>query len=229
MKRMRKVCAVCLALPLLSLSLCAGDKEKDEETFKNGANVLREMLDSKAVPSTLIAKADCVIVLPGVKKVGLGIGGSGGRGPMSCRTGKKFDGRWSAPAMLRVRALSAGLQIGGSSTDFVLLIMSENGANAIVKGKTKLGNQASVAAGPSGGSNVPAIAADVLTYGRTEGMFAGMSMGGATLQPDDDANERLYGKPITASDIVLSSEVATQAGGEPLVRLLDSHAGKRPQ
>jgi lipid-binding SYLF domain-containing protein len=217
----------CVALVFVSLPVLAGDKEKDEETFKNGAKVLQEMLDSKAVPQTVLAKANCVIVLPSVKKFGFGIGGSGGRGPMSCRTGKKFSGKWSAPAMLRISGVSAGLQVGGSSTDYILLVMSENGANAILKGKTKLGNDATAAAGPSGATTSSAISADVLTYGRAKGLFAGVSLSGATLESDDEANKRLYGKTLTAQDIVLGSAAQTQAGGQPLVALLDTKAPKR--
>jgi len=200
-------------------------KDKDDETFNNGAKVLREMLDTNAVPATLLAKANCVIVLPNVKKFGFGIGGSGGRGPMSCR--RKITGEWSAPAMLRISGVSAGLQVGGSSTDYVLLVMSENGVNAILKGKTKLGNEATAAAGPSGATTSSSINADVLTYGRAKGLFAGMSLGGATLESDDDANKRVYGKAVTARNIVVEGTVQTQTGGQPLVALLDTKAAKQ--
>ncbi len=203
----------------------AGDKEKDQETFQNGAKVLQEMLNSNSVPSSLLAKANCVIVLPSVKKFGFGIGGSGGRGPMTCRTGKNFTGKWSAPAMLRISGVSAGLQIGGSSTDFILLVMSENGVNAILKGKTKLGNDATAAAGPSGATTSSSITADVLTYGRAKGLFAGVSLGGATLESDTDANQRLYAK-TGAGDIVRDSSVHTCEGGKPLVALLENKASK---
>ncbi len=215
-----------LVIALLVPAAWAADVDKDEETFKNGAKVLQEMLDSHTVPSTLLAKANCVIVLPSVKKFGLGIGGSGGRGPMTCRGGKKFAGKWSAPAMLRISGVSAGLQVGGSSTDFILLVMSENGVNAILKGKTKLGNEATAAAGPSGATSSSSITADVLTYGRAKGLFAGVSLGGATLESDSDANKRLYGK-TEAREIVLDSAVHTCEGGEPLVALLDAKAPKR--
>jgi lipid-binding SYLF domain-containing protein len=215
-----------LVVLLISATAWGGDTEKDEETFKNGAKVLQEMLNSNAVPSTLLAKANCVIVLPSVKKFGFGIGGSGGRGPMTCRTGKKFTGNWSAPAMLRISGVSAGLQVGGSSTDFILLVMSENGVNAILKGKTKLGNDATAAAGPSGATTSSSITADVLTYGRAKGLFAGVSLGGATLESDTDANQRLYGK-AAAKDIVLHSGVKTCEGGEPLVALLQEKAPQR--
>jgi len=125
-------------------------KSKDEETLTNAGTVLQAMLSGKAVPADLLRKAECVIVLPGVKKFGFGVGGSGGRGPMLCRTGKNFSGRWSAPAMYTIGGVSAGLQVGGSSTDYVLLVVSQKGVDALLKGKTKLGDEATAAAGPSG-------------------------------------------------------------------------------
>src|SRR5690348_7710830 len=180
MSKIPRCALLFFLLAFLLPAAWAGDKEKDQDTFQNGAKVLQEMLNSNSVPSSLLAKANCVIVLPSVKKFGFGIGGSGGRGPMTCRTGKNFNGKWSAPAMLRISGVSAGLQIGGSSTDFILLVMSENGVNAILKGKSKLGNDATAAAGPSGATSSSSITADVLTYGRAKGLFAGVSLSGAT-------------------------------------------------
>jgi lipid-binding SYLF domain-containing protein len=212
---------------LLILPAWAGDKEKDEETLKNAAAVLQEMLNDKNIPSGVIAKADCVIVLPNVKKFGVGVGGSGGRGPMSCRAGKDFRGKWSAPAMLSVSGVSAGLQVGGSSTDFVLLVMAEKGVEAVLKGKTKLGRDATAAAGPSGATTGGAVGgSDMLTYGRAKGLFAGTSMGGATLEQDHDANKRLYDKAISAREIVRGNVVQTTPGGQPLVSLLNSKTAK---
>jgi lipid-binding SYLF domain-containing protein len=178
----------------LALPAWCGDKEKDQETIKNATTVLQDMLSSKAVPADLLAKADCVIVLPNVKKFGFGIGGSGGRGPISCRTGKNFEGKWSAPAMLTVGGVSAGLQVGGSSSDFVLLVMTEKAVNTILDQKTKLGTDATAAAGPSGATAGSPVGGDVLTYGRAKGLFAGVSLGGASLEADNDANTRTYGK-----------------------------------
>lgn len=226
MKKSRLLSLVSAVILFLVLPAWGGDKEKDEETFKNGTKVLQEMLDSNAVPSSLLEKADCVIVLPGVKKFGFGIGGSGGRGPMTCRSGKKFEGKWSAPAMFKIGGVSAGLQVGGSSSDFVLLVMSEKGVEAILKGKTKLGNEATAAAGPSGATSTSAPAADVLTYGKAKGLFAGVSLSGASLEPDNDANQRLYGKAIGPRDIVIGNTVPTPAGGQGLTTLLDSKTGK---
>jgi lipid-binding SYLF domain-containing protein len=214
----------CLtSLMLAILPVWGGDKEKDEQTLQNAAKVLQEMLKSDSVPSGVLAKADCVIVLPDVKKVGFGIGGSGGRGPMLCRSGSKFDGTWSAPAMYTIGGASFGLQVGGSSTDFVLLLMDPKAVDAVLNGKTKLGRDATAAAGPSGAtSNGTVGGSDILTYGRASGLFAGMSLGGATLDSDDDANNRLYGKSITVQEIVRGGAVQCPAGGTPLVSLLNA-------
>ena len=217
----------CIVMILLILPAWGANEEKDEETFQKAAAVLQEMLNGNNVPADLLAKADCVMVLPNVKKFGVGIGGSGGRGPMSCRAGEHFRGKWSAPAMFKVSGVSAGLQVGGSSSDFVLLIMSDKGLNAILKGKTKLGSDATAAAGPSGATASSVGEADIFTYGKAKGLFAGVSLGSATLEPDADANQRLYGKPIGAREIVRGKEVSTPAGGEPLVSLLESKAPKR--
>ncbi len=211
---------------LLAVPASAADREKDQQTVKNATTVLQDMLDSNAVPAELLAKAQCVIVLPNVKKFGFGVGGSGGRGPISCRTGKKFDGGWSAPAMLKVGGVSAGLQVGGSSSDFVLLVMSEKGVNSILDQKTKLGSDATAAAGPSGATSGSPVGADVLTYGRAKGLFAGVSLGGASLEADNDANQRTYGKALSARDIVLGNAVQTPPGQRDLIVLLDDKAGK---
>jgi len=213
---------------LFILPLWGADKGKDEETLRNAATVLQGMIDGNGVPQDVLVRADCVIVLPSVKKFGFGIGGSGGRGPMTCREGKNFAGKWSAPAMYSVGGASFGLQAGGSSTDFVLLIMSQKGVDAILQGKTKLGRDATAAAGPSGATSVSTVGqSDVLTYGHASGLFAGMSLGAATLEPDSDANQRLYGKAITAKEILMDNAVKTPAGAAPLISLLDSKIAKR--
>jgi lipid-binding SYLF domain-containing protein len=205
-----------------------GDKEKDEQTLQNAAKVLKEMLNSDNVPADVLAKANCVIVLPDVKKVGFGIGGSGGRGPMLCRSGNKFGGTWSAPAMFTVGGASFGLQVGGSSTDFVLLLMDDKAVDAVLNGKTKLGRDATAAAGPTGATSTGTLGGtDILTYGRASGLFAGMSLGGATLDPDNDANTRLYGKPMTAQEIVRGSSVKCPPGGMTLVSMLNGKTGKQ--
>ncbi len=204
------------------------DKSKDEETLKNAAAVLSAMLSSDKIPPDVLASADCMIVLPSVKKFGFGIGGSGGRGPMSCRGGKDFSGRWSAPAMYTIGGASVGLQVGGSATDYVLLIMSQKGVDAMLKGKTKLGNEATAAAGPSGATHAGTVGGtDVLTYARASGLFAGTSLGGATLEADEDANRRLYNKVVKVNDIVLENAVNPTPMGQELVSLLNAKLRKR--
>jgi lipid-binding SYLF domain-containing protein len=144
---------------------------------------------------------------------------------MSCRGGKNFGGDWSAPAMYLVGGASVGLQIGGSSTDFVLLIMSQDGVNALLQGKTELGTNVSAAAGPTGATTT-SLGTDILTYGRAKGLFAGATLGGASLEPDNDANNRLYDKAITAKDIVMENAVQATPGGQTLVSLLNSKIPK---
>ena len=210
---------------LLIVPAFAADKQKDEETLRRANLVLQDMLNSKNVPPELLSKAKCVLILPGVKKFGFGVGGSGGRGPLLCRTGQNFNGKWSAPAMYSVGGASVGLQVGGSSTDFVLLLMNEKVVNQILTGKTKMGTDATAAAGP-GATAASASDADILTYGRAKGLFAGVSLGGATVEPDNDANYRLYGKTLTATDIVRGTNVKPPADGQALVAALDSKLAK---
>lgn len=218
------VLLVSMFLIASALPVWAGSKEKDEETLRNATNVLQQMLNDQSISSDLIAKADCVIVLPNVKKVGFGIGGSGGRGPMICRRNSK--GRWSAPAMYSIGGLSAGLQIGSSSSDYVLLLMNEKAVSAILRGKTELGKDATAAAGPSGATAASVGGSDILTYKRAKGLFAGVSLGGASLEPDTDANQRLYGRSISAQEIVQTSAVPTPLAAQGLVSLLDSKYAK---
>jgi lipid-binding SYLF domain-containing protein len=210
---------------LLILPAFTADKQKDEDTLQQANIVLQDMLNDKNISPEALSKADCVMILPGVKKFGVGIGGSGGRGPMLCRTGENFEGKWSAPAMYSVGGASVGLQLGGSSTDFVLLLMNRKVVNQVLNGKTKMGTDATAAAGP-GATAASASDAEILTYGRAKGLFAGVSLGGATVEPDNDANYRLYAKRLTAGDIVRSSEVKSPAAGESLVSLLDSKIAK---
>jgi len=210
---------IALAIPVL-----AGSKSKDEETLQNATKVLQKMLSDQNIPSDVIAKADCVIVLPNVKKAGFIVGGSGGRGPMVCRINS--TGRWSAPAMFTIGGMSAGLQAGASSSDYVLLIMSEKGVNAILNGKTELGRDATAAAGPSGASATSVAGNDVLTYKEAKGLFAGVSLSGASLEPDNDANQRLYGRSITPQEIVQANAVPTPVAAQGMVTLLDSKYAK---
>ena len=214
-----------LLLILSTLPVWGADKGKDEETLRNAANVLTAMLESKDVPAGVVAKADCVIVLPTVKKFAVGLGGTGGRGPMSCREGKNFTGKWSAPSMYTIGGASAGLQLGGTASDIVLLIMAPATVDKVLDAKVKIGTDATAAAGPGATATGTMGDANILTYSRTSGVFAGISLNGATLNPDGDANQRIYGKPLSARDIV-TGEVKPTSAGQPFVSLLDSKAGK---
>jgi SH3 domain-containing YSC84-like protein 1 len=210
-------------LLILPRGSAKSNDRKETNTLGKAGGVLQEMLSKDDVPPALLAKAKCVVVLPDVRKFGFGIGGTGGRGAMSCRTGKSFNGPWSAPAIYSISGASVGLQLGGSSTDYALLVMTDNGVNALLKGKTKLGSSASVAAGPT--SSTAATAAngtDILSYGRTTALFAGVSLGGAALDPDDSANRDLYGKPITAREILIANAAPAPPAAKPLLSLLNS-------
>ena len=215
-----------LLAPLLLMSILpawGADQGKDEQTIQNAATVLQAMLGSKAVPANLLVTANCILVLPGVKKFAVGVGGSGGRGPMTCRTGKNFSGdEWSAPAMYTLGGASAGLQVGGSSTDVVLLLMSPAAVNKVLEGKVKVGTDLTAAAGPSGATSTGSVGGiDILTYGRAKGLFAGISLNGASLEPDSSADQRLYGKAVSAREIVLDNAVKATPAGQSLVSLLE--------
>ena len=207
-------------------SLRAADKQDDEETLQKAHIVLSGMLNGDTIPATVLSKTKCVVVLPGVKKFGVGIGGSGGRGPMLCRGGEDFTGKWSTPAMMTIGGASVGLQVGGSSTDFVLLVMDKKVVNEMLSGKTKMGTDATAAAGPSGATAAGAADAQVYSYGRAKGMFAGVSIGGSTVEPDNDANNRLYTNNPDASSIVRGGAIKPTTGGETLVALLNSKTDK---
>jgi lipid-binding SYLF domain-containing protein len=212
-------------LVFVTMPLWSATKTDDEETIRNATNVLQAMLASKNVPADVLAKADCVIILPSVKKFAVGVGGSGGRGPMLCRSGDSFSGKWSPPAMYTIAGASAGLQIGGSSTDYVLLLMAPKAVDAVVKGKSKIGSDVTAAAGPSG-STASTGSADVLTYARAKGLFAGVSLDGSTLDPDSEANQRIYDKPTSIHAIVRDNEVTPTSAGQSLMALLDSKLAK---
>jgi SH3 domain-containing YSC84-like protein 1 len=217
-----------LTVPLLLTPAFAADKQKDEETLSKANLVLQDMLNSKSISHDALTKARCVLILPGVKKFGIGVGGSGGRGPLLCREGEGFGGKWSAPAMYTLGGASIGLQVGGSSTDFVLLLMNSKVVNQVLSGKTKMGTDATAAAGP-GATAASATDADVLTYGKAKGAFAGISLGGATVEADNDANHRLYDKTLTATDIVRGTDVKPEGEGQSLVAVLNSKLAKHGQ
>jgi lipid-binding SYLF domain-containing protein len=214
-----------LLLMLVTLPVWGASKADDEESIRNATTVLQAMLASNDVPKSILSKADCIIVLPSVKKFAVGIGGTGGRGPMSCRQGSGFTGKWSPPAMYTIGGASAGFQIGGKASDYVIAVMAPSAANKVLNSKVKVGTDVSAAAGP-GASAPTEQTADILTYSRSSGLFAGVSLDGASLEPDGSANERLYGKAASAKEIVSGQDVKATAAGQSLVSLLDSKAGK---
>jgi SH3 domain-containing YSC84-like protein 1 len=214
-----------LLVPLLLVSTLPGwgaEKGKDEQTLENATSVLQALLDSKVVPANLLVTTNCIIVLPGVKKFAVGVGGSGGRGAMTCRKGTNFTGdEWSAPAMYTIGGASAGLQVGGSSTDVVLLIMAPPAVNKVLDGKVKVGTDLTVAAGPSGATAQGSVGgADILSYARATGLFAGVSLNGASLEPASSDDQRLYGKAVSARQIVLENAVKPTPAGQSLISLL---------
>jgi len=188
--------------------------------------VMKEILNAPdSIPQDVLDKADCVVVLPSVKKFAIGVGGSYGRGVMTCRGGKDFRGKWGAPTMMALEGGSVGLQLGGEATDFVLLLMTANSASSILTSKVKLGGDASAAAGPVGRSasaeTDAAMKAEILSYSRARGAFAGVSLEGSTLRPDNDANKNLYGKKIEAKEIVLNGAVKAPPSASTLISTLD--------
>jgi len=182
----------------------------------------------EGVPQDLLDKAECVAVIPGVKKFALGFGGSYGKGAMLCRSGSRFTGKWGAPAMMRLEGGSIGFQLGGSSTDFLLLIMNESGVESLLTSKVKLGADAKAAAGPKGRSAEAStdvlMSAEILSYSRSKGLFAGVSLEGSTLRQDNGANRKLYGKGVTAKGIILEGEVDVPPAGRGLVELLQKYS-----
>jgi SH3 domain-containing YSC84-like protein 1 len=195
----------------------AGSSTAVAERLSSSATVFRAIL-AGPLPTNILDQAACVVVFPSVKKVAIGIGGSYGRGVLVCRDGAEMNGRWGAPAMYKLDQASIGVQLGSTATDFVLVIMNHTGAEQILNGKTKLGANAAAAAGPTGaqatGYNSAAMHVDVLTYSRSSGLFAGVSLEGASLDTDDAANKALYGKSITAKEIVEGGQAVPPAAEE---------------
>ena len=213
---------------LVSGGASARQTEKESDRLENSATALKEIFGMPdSIPQELLDKAECVIVFPSVKKVALGLGGSYGRGVISCRGGSTFDGGWSAPAMFALEGASIGFQLGAQATDFVLLVMNDRGANSVLGSKVKLGADASAAAGPKGRTAGAAtdivMQAEILTYSRARGLFAGVSLEGSTLRSDGDANERLYGRKIEAREIV-RQPTAMPSGARPLVSVLNARS-----
>jgi lipid-binding SYLF domain-containing protein len=227
----KRIFACAMSALLLAITSWADDKEKDEDRLKNASTVLTEILNiPDDIPQDLLDKADCVVVFPSVLKAAFVVGGSYGRGAMTCRTGETFNGRWGAPSMMALEGGSVGFQIGGQATDFVLLVMNDRGANGILSSKVKLGGDASVAAGPVGrdasAETDVSMRAEILSYSRSRGLFAGISLEGSTIRPDNDANKRIYGEKISAKDIVIAHETRVPPAAEGLISTLNAKTPK---
>jgi lipid-binding SYLF domain-containing protein len=211
---------ICFAVPCLA-------QDKEDKRLDQSYLVLHEILGmpDKGIPRDLLNKAECVIVYPQVLKAAFIVGGSYGRGVITCRSGKLFNGPWSPPAMFALEGGSFGFQIGGEATDFVLLVMNEKGAASVLSSKVKIGGDASAAAGPVGRSASAetdiVMKAEILSYSRARGIFAGVSLEGSTMRSDGDANKAIYGKDLTATQIVRDRMVTTTPAGKPLVQLLN--------
>lgn len=228
---MRRAIPLVLTLSVLYSGLVFADRKAEESRLKEAAKVAREVLNiPEGIPQDLLDKAECVVVVPSVKKFALGIGGSYGKGALVCRTGVNQTGPWGAPAMMRLEGGSVGFQIGGSATDFILLIMNPGGVNSLLSSKVKLGADAKVAAGPKGRSADAAtdafMDAEILSYSRAKGLFAGVSLEGSTLREDSGANQDLYGREISAKEIVLENKVQVPKVAARLVSTLQT---KSPQ
>jgi len=226
MKRCLTVLAGTLAITPLLFARPADESVKDErDRLQNAGTVMEEILNvPDDIPQDLLDKARCVVVMPSVLKAAFVVGGSYGRGTMVCRTGKNFTGPWGAPAMYALEGGSIGLQIGGEATDFVILVMNNRGADSLLHSKVKLGADASIAAGPKGRTAAADTDAymrsEMLSYSRARGVFAGISLEGSTLRPDDDANHRLYGKDASAAEIITESKNEAPAAAHKLVASL---------
>lgn len=220
-----------MALAMVTLPVSAKDNKKEADRLENCGTVLKEILDiPDDIPQDLIDKAECIIVFPSVLKAAFIVGGSYGRGAMTCRTGEHFTGPWGAPTMMALEGGSLGFQLGGQATDFVLLVMNPRGAKAILNSKVKLGADASAAAGPKGRNAEAAtdvtLRAEVLSYSRARGLFAGISLEGSTLRPDNGGNEKLYGKKVEAIDIVRKGAVAVAPSAQEMIALLNKKSPK---
>ncbi len=227
---MRKLLALLLTSFLITPAFAA-DSEKEQERVRDSGDVLKEILNiPDDIPQDLLDKAECIVVLPSVKKAAFGVGASYGRGVMICRSGEHYTGPWGPPALYALEGASIGFQLGGQATDFVLLVMNPKGARSLLSSKVKLGADASAAAGPKGrtveGATDIVMNAEILSYSRNKGLFAGVSLEGSTLRSDGSANEKLYGQKLSAKDIIRRGKVKTPACAEELVALLDKKSPK---
>lgn len=224
---MKKILACFLFLFAFSSVLVFADSEKEADRVKDAGEVFKEIINiPDDIPKDLIDRAECVIVLPSVKKLAIGIGGSYGRGVMTCRTGQHFTGPWSAPAMYALEGGNIGFQLGGQATDFILLVMNPRGATSLMGSKVKLGADAAAAAGPKGrvaaADTDVVMRAEILSYSRSRGLFAGISLEGSTLRPDNRANEKLYGRKVSAKEIIREGKVGAPGSAHELISLLNS-------
>jgi SH3 domain-containing YSC84-like protein 1 len=226
---MKKYLVAATCLTLVAGAVFAKKLNNEQKRLEECGVVMQEVLNvPDNIPQELLEKAECVIVIPSLKKLAFGVGASYGRGAMVCRQGEKFRGPWGAPAMYALEGGSVGFQIGGEATDLILLVMNDRGMESILSSKVKLGADASVAAGPKGrdaSANTDAwMRAEILSYSRSRGLFAGVSLEGSTLRPDDDASADVYGHPIKAKDIVRSQKMGVPATGRHLVNALQKSA-----
>ncbi len=226
---MKKVVGVFLAVLLLAACALAADEsdKREEDRVKDAGEVMKEVLNiPDDIPQDLLDKAECVVILPSVKKGAFGVGASYGRGVMICRGGPHYTGKWGAPALYALEGVSIGFQLGGQATDFVLLVMNPKGAESLLYSKVKLGADASAAAGPKGrtaeGATDIVMDAEILSYSRNKGLFAGVSLEGSTLRSDGGANENLYKRKLTAKEIIRQGKVGIPACARELVSLLDA-------
>src|SRR6202048_4025855 len=227
----KRIFACAMSALLLAITSWADDKEKDEDRLKNAGTVLREILNiPDDIPQDLLDKADCVVFFPSVLKAAFVVGGSYGRGAMTCRRGENFNGSWGAPSMMALEGASVGFQIGGEATDFVLLVMNDRGANGILSSKVKLGADASAAAGPKGrnaeASTDVTLRAEILSYSRARGLFAGISLAGSTVRPDNSANENLYRKKVEPEDVVFKGVVPVPTSAQKFIAYLNRKSPK---
>jgi SH3 domain-containing YSC84-like protein 1 len=226
---MKTLLALLLAIAFLPTAFA--DNQKEQERVKESGEVLKEILNiPDDIPQDLLDKAECLVILPSVKKGAFGIGGSFGRGVMICRNGQHYTGLWGPPAMYALEGVNIGFQLGGQATDFILLVMNPKGARSLLSSKVKLGANASAAAGPKGRSGEAAtdvvMNAEILSYSRAKGLFAGISLEGSTLRSDGSANEKLYGQKLSAKDIIGLGKVRTPACAQELTGLLDKKSPK---
>ena len=216
---------------LFACPIFAKDESREQKRLQACGQVFKEVLDiPDGIPKDLLNKAECVIVIPSVLKFAFGVGGDFGRGAITCRTGQHFTGHWSSPALFALEGANIGFQLGGQATDFVLLVMNPRGANSILSSKVKLGGEASAAAGPKGRSAAAdtdiVMRAEILSYSRSRGLFAGISLEGSTLRSDGSANKKLYGRSLSAKEIVREGKVGVPASGRELISLLDKQSSK---